>query len=76
MKRYLFILLSVFSILEARPCTAVIASGKVTADGRPFIFKNRDASEGIDNSLLVLKGTKYQFVGVVNYSTSASPTSV
>ena len=76
MKRFLITLLSVFAILEVRPCTAVIASGKVTSDGRPFIFKNRDASEGIDNSLLTLKGTKYQYVGVVNYSTSSSPTSI
>ena len=50
---------------------------KITADGRPFIFKNRDASDGTNNSLLTIHGTKYQYVGVVNYSTSASsPTSI
>lgn len=76
MKRFIAILLLTLAISEAWACTAVIASGKVTADGRPFIFKNRDASDGTNNSLLTLHGTKYQFVGVVNYSSSSSPTSI
>ena len=61
---------------DAWACTAVVASGKVTADGRPFIFKNRDSSDGTNNSLIILKGTKYVFEGVVNYSTASSPTSI
>ena len=77
MKRiHLFLLLFLECIATSYACTAVIASGKVTTDGRPFIFKNRDAADGIDNSLITLKGTKYQYVGVVNYSTSSSPTSI
>lgn len=76
MKRFITILLLAITITEAWACTAVIASGKVTADGRPFIFKNRDASDGTNNSLLTLHGTKYQYVGVVNYSTSSSPASI
>jgi hypothetical protein len=76
MKRLTLILLLALAIAEASACTAVIASGKVTADGRPFIFKNRDSSDGINNSLLTLKGSKYQYVGVVNYSTSSSPASM
>lgn len=76
MKRFITFFLLVLAISEAWSCTAVIASGKVTADGRPFIFKNRDASDGTNNSLLTLQGTKYQYVGVVNYSTSSSPTSI
>ena len=32
------------ALVDAWACTAVIASGRATADGRPFIFKNRDAS--------------------------------
>ena len=76
MKRIFTLLLSVLIVSGAWACTAVIVSGKVTADGRPFIFKNRDSSDGTDNSLLTLKGTKYQYVGVVNYSTVSSPTSI
>ncbi len=76
MKRLITFLLITLAIAEAWACTAVIASGKVTADGRPFIFKNRDASDGTNNSLLTLHGSKYQYVGVVNYSTSASPASI
>ncbi|MBP5561507.1 MAG: dockerin type I repeat-containing protein [Muribaculaceae bacterium] len=76
MKRFCAILLAVLSIGSAFACTSVIASGKVTADGRPFIFKNRDSSNGIDNSMITLKGTKYRYVGVVNYSTSSSPQSI
>ena len=76
MKHIFIFLLLVMTFCESQACTAVIASGKVTVDGRPFIFKNRDASEGIDNSLVTLKGAKYQFIGVVNHSTSASPTSI
>ena len=76
MKRFILILSLLLTIVEAGACTAVIASGKVTADGRPFIFKNRDASDGTNNSLLMLQGTKFQYVGVVNYSTSSSPASI
>ena len=76
MKRVYTILLAVLCFGSAYACTAVIASGRVTADGRPFIFKNRDSSDGINNSLMTLKGTKYQYVGVVNYTTAASPKSM
>ena len=64
------------ALVDAWACTAVIASGRVTADGRPFIFKNRDASDGTNNSLLALHGAKYDYVGVVNYSSSSSPASI
>jgi len=76
MKRFAAILLIIFSISSTYACTAVIASGKVTVDGRPFIFKNRDSSSGINNSLITLKGSKYQYIGVVNYTSSSSPTSI
>lgn len=77
MRRIAFLLLLLSIIAgESWACTAVIASGKATIDGRPFIFKNRDSSDGTNNSLLSLKGTKYRYVGVVNYSTSSSPTSI
>lgn len=73
MKRIFFIALLAMALVDAWACTAVIASGRATADGRPFIFKNRDASDGTNNSLLALHGAKYDYVGVVNYSSSSSP---
>lgn len=76
MKRIVIIFLLAFFVADSWACTAVIASGRVTADGRPFIFKNRDASDGTNNSLLLLQGSKYKYVGVVNYSTSSSPASI
>ena len=76
MKRLTSLLLLSLVVCDIWACTAVIASGKATTDGRPFIFKNRDSSDGINNSLLCLKGSKYYYMGVVNYSTSSSPTSI
>lgn len=76
MKRLVSILILAISIGHAWACTAVVASGKVTTDGRPFIFKNRDSSDGLDNSLVTLKGSRFQFVGTVNKSSSASPNSI
>ncbi|MBQ4007145.1 MAG: hypothetical protein II603_01270 [Muribaculaceae bacterium] len=76
MKRIFFIALLAMALVDAWACTAVIASGRATADGRPFIFKNRDASDGTNNSLLALHGAKYDYVGVVNYSSSSSPASI
>lgn len=46
-------------------CTAVIISGKKTADGRPLMWKNRD-TDCLDNSVRHFKGEKYSFVGLVN----------
>ena len=46
-------------------CTAVIVSGKVTADGKPLMWKNRD-TDRLDNSIRHFRGEKYSFVGLVN----------
>ena len=45
-------------------CTSVIISGKVTEDGRPIMWKNRDSGGG-QNMMMFIKGKKYDFVGVV-----------
>ena len=50
---------------EARACTAVIISGKITSDGRPLMWKNRD-TDHLDNSIRHFKGEKYAFTGLVN----------
>lgn len=74
MKRLLPFLIIAFTFCDAWACTAVIVSGKATTDGRPFIFKNRDASP--DNALLTLKGSKYQYVGVADYTNSSNPSNI
>lgn len=46
-------------------CTAVIISGKATADGRPIMWKNRDSGFP-DNNIRHFKGEIHSFVGLVN----------
>lgn len=46
-------------------CTSAVISGKITQDGRPLLWKNRDS--GFEqNAVKYFKGGKYPFIGVVN----------
>jgi len=54
-----------FLFNHASGCTVAVISGKATADGRPLLWKNRDAS-AVDNKIVFLKGPKYEFVGLIN----------
>lgn len=56
----------IFAVGEAAACTSMIASGKVTANGRPMIWKNRDT--GADNNFLyrVESPGKIGFIGLFN----------
>jgi hypothetical protein len=47
------------------PCTAAVVSGKVTMDGRPLLWKNRDTSDP-NNKVVFLVGEKYRFIAVTN----------
>jgi len=62
---FVFIGLLFLIAAQAIPCTVAVVSGKATADGRPLLWKNRDAAV-IDNKILYLKGPKYAFIGLVN----------
>jgi len=42
-----------------------VISGKITPDGRPLLWKNRDTSDP-NNKVVFLKGEKYSFIGVIN----------
>ena len=56
------------SMTEVQPlmaCTSVIVSGRVTKDGRPLIYKNRD-TKTLSNMTLVVQGPRYRFLGLVN----------
>ena len=57
-------------------CTSIIVSGKATEDGRPIMWKNRDA--GGQNMMFFfnkkeLKDAKYSFIGVINSGVSKAP---
>ena len=45
-------------------CTSFIVSGRVTPDGRPLIFKNRDTG-GMDNVAVLVQGERYRYIGIV-----------
>lgn len=46
-------------------CTTFLISGKYTTDGKPLLFKNRDADQ-MQNSLAFFEDGKYKFIGLVN----------
>ncbi len=46
-------------------CTSAIITGKVTADGRPILWKHRDTGED-NNRVEFFRGEKYNFLGLVN----------
>lgn len=52
------------SAVPSEACTSVIVSGKVTPDGRPYIFKNRDTPNQ-DNLVVTVQGSKYRFIAIV-----------
>ena len=49
---------------HSNACTSIIVSGKVTPDGRPYIFKNRDTHD-LDNLAIQIQGPRYRFIGIV-----------
>lgn len=69
MKKILItITLSVFTLflsLDSIACTSAIFTGKVTADGRPILWKHRDTGED-NNRVEYFKGEKYSFIAIVN----------
>ncbi len=64
-KLILFIVIILFS--EYYACTTAIISGKYTNDGRPILWKHRDASEE-NNVIRYFNDSKYYYVGLVNAS--------
>lgn len=74
-KDYLILLacLLLLGIEQVNACTSAIISGKVTPDGRPIMWKNRDTSD-FSNCVRYMKGEKYNFIAVTGYA--ANPRSV
>ena len=48
------------------PCTSAIISGKVTPDGRPILWKNRD-TDNLSNCVRYMKGEKFNFIAITSY---------
>lgn len=68
-KRIVIAAVSLFLLSEAASlaCSAVIISGKYTADGKPLMLKVRDQSESLqNNNLQFFRGPVYQYVGTVS----------
>ena len=70
MKKMTILLLSLCSLLwgftlDAEACTSAVVSGKVTPDGRPLLWKNRD-TDFLRNHMAYVKGARFDFVANVN----------
>ncbi len=61
----LCILLICFAPWHSYACTTIVISGRVTADGRPILWKNRDTDEA-RNEVAYLSEGPLRAVAVVN----------
>lgn len=63
---FIFLLL-VFTVnpWSVQACTTAVISGKCTPDGRPILFKHRDA-DSLENKLMIFSDGKYECIGLVN----------
>jgi hypothetical protein len=66
MKKYL-LLVFILYVGDIFACTTAIISGKYTKDGRPILWKHRDASEE-NNVIRYFNDSKYYYIGLVNAS--------
>ena len=55
-------------------CTSAVISGKITPDGRPLLWKNRD-TDFLQNCVKYFSGERYPFIAIVN-SVEDDPTDV
>ena len=53
------------TVAPAWACSSAVISGKVTPDGRPLLWKNRETGH-LRNHMAYVKGEKYDFVANVN----------
>lgn len=66
----LLLSITLSNVQPAQACTSVIVSGRVTKDGRPLIYKNRDTST-LHNLTIVVQGSRYRYIGLVNAEDTA-----
>jgi hypothetical protein len=61
----LFFAATVWACLDVYCCTSAIITGKITADGRPLLWKHRDTDDE-NNRMAFFKGAKYDFLALQN----------
>ncbi|TWU64918.1 BPL-N domain-containing protein [Crateriforma conspicua] len=47
-------------------CTTAVISGRVTPDGRPLLWKNRDTTSSVHNEVVVIDDGPLRAIGVIN----------
>jgi hypothetical protein len=52
---------------EASACTSAIITGRITADGRPLLWKHRDTDDE-NNRMAFFRGERYDFLALVSSS--------
>lgn len=70
----LYVVISAWWAEPLTACTSAVISGKITSDGRPLLWKNRD-TDFPQNCVKYFQGMRYPFVAIVN-SVEDSPTDV
>jgi len=66
MKRMGWLVLFLFGLSGAAcACSSAVISGRVTLDGRPLLWKNRDTRK-MENHARFFTGEKYNFIGVIH----------
>jgi hypothetical protein len=66
MRKYLyaaFLLLGCNFVQLSQACTTAVISGRCTVDGRPLLFKQRDASD-LNNRMVFFHDGKYPYIGL------------
>lgn len=53
-------------------CTTAVVSGRITADGRPILWKNRDLAAAPRNEIAILAEGRFRAVAVVNAGSRTS----
>lgn len=68
MKRQFFSIIFILGCLVASACTSAIVTGKMTANGRPLLWKHRDTSDLNNKVERISSVDGYDFVGLFNAS--------
>ncbi len=72
MRRFSFFFFAIIICLisnTGEPCTTAIISGKITPDGRPLLWKNRD-TDNLNNKLMYFREGNLDYIGIVNSNDS------
>lgn len=73
LKRFILVAAALLLLSDSvsNACSAVIISGKYTADGKPLMLKVRDQSEALqNNNVQFFEGPVYSYVGTVSDATA------